>query len=272
MMVSSWTTQFTKANPQWTVMLWREDSLAEVLMSNEGCYQRATDYREKSDLARLEILAQFGGVFIDTDSIWLGKSLEPILAMAQGTGFFSSFEPMEGSKEVGGFNDMEEYRDFQKWAPGAEAVIQNGVIGSVPGHTLLQAALGLIPQRCSKAPDTPWVTTGPYLLSFTLAELARDQSPNRLITILPHSTLFANFWHNTRKSGLNSISEVYKAATYCAMETNSLTFQLGLSTNKRNSDYTEKDSIMEGMQGDQYNLMFPNPHAKHQPGTLGGAG
>ena len=142
-------------------------------------------------------------------------------------------------------------------------MVQNGVVGSVPGHILLQTALGLIPQRCSKAPETPWVTTGPYLLSFTLAELQRDYSANRVITILPHSTLFANFWHNTRKAGLDSIGNVYKAATYCALETNSLTFQLGLSTNLRNADYTEKDG-MAGAGVQDFNYMFPNPQGNHQ--------
>jgi len=240
-MVATWTVQFQEANPEWRVLVWMEEAIEEILINNLGCYQRAHDFREKSDLARLEILNQFGGVFIDADSIWLGKSLEPLLSATTATGFFSSFEPMEGNKEVNGFNDQEEFDVFKQWAPGAQAVMQNGVIGSVAGHILLQKSLTLVPQRCSKAPDRPFVTTGPYLLSFALAELQREHSVNRIVTILPHSMLFANFWHNTRNSGLHTLESVYKVAKYCAEESHAITFQLGLSTNARNSDYSDKE-------------------------------
>jgi len=238
-MVATWTKSFNEMHKDWIVYLWREHALSTLLMKNRGCFDRGSDYREKSDLARLEILNQFGGVFIDTDSIWLGRPLEPIIQAAGSTGFFTSFEPLQGSKEVHGFNDMEDLEQFRKWAPGAQAVTQNGVIGSTPGHPLLQKALSIIPERCSKDPGQPWATTGPWLLSFAIAELQREFGASRLVTILPHTSLFANFWHAQR---LPSLEIVYDIARQCATSSAAITFQVGLSTNQRNSDYSERDN------------------------------
>ena len=80
--VSSWTIEFISANPSWRVWLWREESLALLPMSCRSCFTEARDHREASDIARLEILSQWGGVFIDADSIWLGRPHDTRLEIA----------------------------------------------------------------------------------------------------------------------------------------------------------------------------------------------
>ena len=125
----TWTRDFCAANSAWAVLLWGETELREVLQRHkavERCFDDAADLREKSDIARLELLRQYGGVFLDADSIWLGRRLEPLLALAASTGFFASLEPGNGQQESKGFDDEAELRDFETFAPGAEALIQNG--------------------------------------------------------------------------------------------------------------------------------------------------
>jgi len=66
-----WRRRFVKTNPHWEMRLWTDDILPPILNRNAwdicskvggtpGCAMR-------SDILRLEILARFGGVYLDTD-------------------------------------------------------------------------------------------------------------------------------------------------------------------------------------------------------------
>lgn len=56
---------FLRLNPGWEMMTWTDKHVP--LMRNRDLFDRATNYTERSDLARYEALYEFGGVFIDTD-------------------------------------------------------------------------------------------------------------------------------------------------------------------------------------------------------------
>merc|ERR1711860_156218 len=59
-------------NPDWQYMLWTDESLKERKFKwfskvNQSLFAVAANYGEKSDILRLELLYQFGGVYVDMD-------------------------------------------------------------------------------------------------------------------------------------------------------------------------------------------------------------
>jgi mannosyltransferase OCH1-like enzyme len=70
---------FLKLNPGWVVMDWTGGINFRLI--NQELFDNAVDGCEQSDLARYEILYQFGGVFIDTD-MECKKSFEPLREVA----------------------------------------------------------------------------------------------------------------------------------------------------------------------------------------------
>lgn len=134
-----------KHNRGWEIRLWTEDDLPPDLRRREA-YDRLRQPAERSDILRLELLHRFGGVYLDTD-FECRRPLEPLLA---GVDFFVA-----------------------NLKPGR---VNNAIIGSVPGHPLLERAIAEVRPRES------WglvdkAGTGPVFL-------------NRLIADFPDVTVF----------------------------------------------------------------------------------
>jgi hypothetical protein len=73
--------KYIKKYTDWRYILWDEQKLTDLNMLNKDIYDEEKFYDCKSDIARLEILHQFGGVYIDSDVIWLeNKSLETLFS------------------------------------------------------------------------------------------------------------------------------------------------------------------------------------------------
>ena len=56
-----------KYNPDWEYILWTDESIKDIKLLNEDIFNSTQNYGAKSDIARYEILFQFGGLYIDTD-------------------------------------------------------------------------------------------------------------------------------------------------------------------------------------------------------------
>ena len=97
-------------NPEWTLELWTEDHLPDELRRGE-VYDRLRVPAERADILRLEVLWQFGGVYVDTD-FECRRSLEPLL---DGVDFFTAY-----------------------LKPGR---VNNAIIGATPRHRILERAL-----------------------------------------------------------------------------------------------------------------------------------
>jgi len=233
-----WLQDFAQKFPSWTVRVWHDRNIGNLDIAMCRCFHNSADFREKSDMLRLEILARFGGIYLDADSIFMGKSLDGLIALADSTGFFSSFEPMKGPAQLRGFDNQNELDLFRTWAKGAEAVMQNGFIGSSVGHPLIRKALQMVDDRCGK--DQPWVTTGPYLLSAALATFQPAYPLSSIATIVAHNLLYVNFWHieeGLKHVQAKTLDELYDIVLGCNRH-HGITFQVGLGTNERNSDFS----------------------------------
>src|SRR5437867_4300593 len=95
----------------WEYVLWTDERVKELTLHNQELFDRATNFGEKSDILRYELLYQFGGLYLDID-IACVKSLEDLHRTYD---FYIGWQPDDtGHKQLG-----------------------TGVIGCRPGHWLL---------------------------------------------------------------------------------------------------------------------------------------
>jgi len=87
-----------KNHPDWQYILWTEKEIEEFGLTNQKLYDQATNYGEKSDIARYEILYRYGGLYVDTDFECI-KSFDPLHHYCDfyaGTEYISRFITFNG--------------------------------------------------------------------------------------------------------------------------------------------------------------------------------
>jgi len=103
-------------HPTWKFMLWTEKEIEELGLTNKKLYDTATNYGEKSDIARYEILYRIGGLYVDTDF----ECLRPFDIFHHCCDFYT------------GLNC------------GPSFMIFNGIIASRPGHPILENCIAAL--------------------------------------------------------------------------------------------------------------------------------
>jgi mannosyltransferase OCH1-like enzyme len=126
-------------HPDWEMRFWTDENLPDDLIRPEA-YERLRKPAERSDIIRLEVLFRFGGVYVDTDC----ECLRP-------------FDPL-----------LQEGVDLFTGDLGGTAKVNTAVIGSVPGHPLLERALRELRPVTEYGLDQGG--TGPRFLSGVLRE------------------------------------------------------------------------------------------------------
>jgi len=102
-----------KNHPDWEYKLWTERDIEQFGLVNQHMYNTAKNYGEKSDIARLEILDRFGGLYIDTD--------------------FECLKP---------FDIFHHCCDFYTGCVSDPHVVCfNGLIAAAPGHPILKRGM-----------------------------------------------------------------------------------------------------------------------------------
>ena len=131
-------------NPEFTYIRWNEEEIKTRLLKLR-CKEKIQEIEEmcgKADILRLEILYEYGGIYIDADSI----CIEPIDDLLMNTKAFASYEHEEIRK----------------------GLISNGTIGFPPKHPLIKKALEWIENNDvsqKKTGKRAWMTVGPTLLT-----------------------------------------------------------------------------------------------------------
>ena len=98
-----------KHNPTWDYKLWREEDLLNFAFINKKAFNLATNYGEKSDILRYEILYKFGGLYADDDFECL-----------------SSFDQLHNT-----------YTFYAGLEPVGDFSISNALMASAPGNQFL---------------------------------------------------------------------------------------------------------------------------------------
>ena len=140
--------------PDWELRTWRDWDLPPL--ANQEEFDRATSPAQQADLARLEIIHRYGGVYIDTDFEALG-SIEPLL---EGVSCFVARED--------------------------DTFVGTAIIGAEPGHPFIGRLLREAPRSIAEHPDEPPnKQTGPYFVTAELRRYAAADDGRHPVVVFP---------------------------------------------------------------------------------------
>ena len=145
-----WIETWREINPEFEHRLWTEKDVDDLRLAHVRLYRdfmEAGLYDGAADVARVEILHRFGGVYADADSIALRPLVEALFMRAE---FFAPREPVD-------IGDPLSHGEL----------ISNAFMGSVPGHPVLTDYLHRLSGVRARRPM--WCTTGPGALTRSLA-------------------------------------------------------------------------------------------------------
>ena len=173
------------------------------------------------DIIRLLALYEFGGIYIDADSVIIKPSrFNQFLRENKARVFFGwQHEHPAGNKFI--YNDsMPEIRTAKK-------LIANGLIGSIKSHPFIKEALEGIPERIKNAsesvkthPMMAWYCAGPLYISRVYFSY-KHKSPD--IKIYPTKYFYPIKWNNITDPSLHKKIKI---------PGESMLFQYGYSTNR----------------------------------------
>lgn len=155
--VSSW----LRHNPGWALRLWTEPPFP---LTNQALYDQATNPGEAADVLRLEILAVYGGLYVDTDV----ECLAPVTAVLEGHSF------------VAGLHQ-------DKTGP---MHVENAFLAACAGHPLLLDAVEFLPTWYAANRDGGTVVrSGPRFWESIVRQHRRNLEPGTAdgITLLEQS-------------------------------------------------------------------------------------
>jgi inositol phosphorylceramide mannosyltransferase catalytic subunit len=152
-----------RLNPGWEMRLWTDDNLP--VMRNQEIYDDAHNLvesrllgRMRSNLIRLEVLEQFGGVYVDCDF----EALKPIPKRYLNSSCFIGRETPQ--------------------------FVNNGIIGAEKGHPYITRLIDAIPESIASQPGKPSnVTTGPHLCT-------KHLGPD--VKIVPSKEVYPYLWRD----------------------------------------------------------------------------
>jgi len=114
-----WIAGWKRRHPDWEHRLWDEEALVRVLPDEAlRYYHAAQSYAGKADVARIWIVNELGGVYVDTDF----QCLRPIDELLHGCRAFVTFSRYE-------------------------AKVINSIFGAVPRHPFLRALISDLPEH-----------------------------------------------------------------------------------------------------------------------------
>jgi inositol phosphorylceramide mannosyltransferase catalytic subunit len=140
-MVDSW----IKFHPEWEVKVWTEVDIEPFQIQNKLAFDKATNWGEKSDIWRYEILHRFGGLYVDTDF----ECVKPFDVLHKSCEFYTGI------------------------CSDRRALLGNGLIGSSPQHPILTKCIEKITVGSGdQSGGRIQEQTGPFLFTDCFMEVA----------------------------------------------------------------------------------------------------
>lgn len=100
-----------KYHPDWEYIVWQDADIEQFGLHNKDLYDQSTNYGERSDLARVEILERYGGLYVDTDF----ECYQSFDVLHEQFEFYAGMVPLDRF-----------------------GILANGIMGSIPGHPILK--------------------------------------------------------------------------------------------------------------------------------------
>jgi hypothetical protein len=107
-------------HPNWEYRLWTDKDVEDLDFEMKDLYNRSTNYGEKSDILRAEILDRFGGLYVDVDV----ENIRPFDELNEKYDFYAGLEP----PHEGNFT-----------SPSPHLVVSDALIGSCKAHPIIKA-------------------------------------------------------------------------------------------------------------------------------------
>lgn len=152
-------------HPGWLYKLWTDADLSDFELENKKYFDESTNYAEKADILRYELLNRYGGVYVDVDV----KCIKPFDRLHKAYDFYCGMHPIT---TVWNF-----------------VLVNNALIGSIPGHPILRACIDTIPKKWdgNYINDVVKVVerTGPKLFTESFMT-AVDNHLDGIIALPPH--------------------------------------------------------------------------------------
>jgi len=182
-------TQWYKLPNNWQYMLWNEQTIEELNLHNKALYDACANFAQKADIARIEILYRFGGLYLDVD-VELIK-LDKLEDLHFQYDFYAGLEALSSQSPF---------------------TVGNAIIACRPGdkfllHLMLELELWL--EECKKKCDPEnkityiWqpicLETGPGYFSNLFFKYIQREMPLRTIIFPPQ---FFHAWYNHDKDSL----------------------------------------------------------------------
>jgi len=157
----------------WKYFLWTENEISTLSLRNKDLYERSTNFGEKSDILRLEILYRYGGLYVDTDFECIRPDLFERLHHC--CDFYVGFEALEHGS-IGKFNIFK---------------ICNALIAAIPYHPLIDDLITNMRAnyKAYVSHAGPVGKTGPNYLTRIICEYIESNTDTHRNLFLP-STFF----------------------------------------------------------------------------------
>lgn len=171
-----WIKTWKEKNPQFEQKIWRERDIDSVVKKNRKIYDyfyKKEKWYGASDVARIEILEKFGGIYIDADT----ECLEPIDDLLNCDFFAVEANPL----------------------PEVEYRVSNSVIGAIPHHPIIQEYIKRMGE--AKKIEPLWNTIGGALFT----EVIQEKKGARDIILPPHTFYPENSKGTIRYKGKEKI-------------------------------------------------------------------
>lgn len=120
--------QWQKYHPHWKYKLWTDRDLQDFDFSLRDLYNESTNFGQKADLLRYEILYKYGGLYLDIDF----ECVKPFDELNQKYHFYAGLHPPHGII-----------------TPDHPVEVGNALIGSIPGHPIIKETIELVRERWS---------------------------------------------------------------------------------------------------------------------------
>lgn len=157
-----------KNHSDWRYKLWTDKDIEDFGLYNKKIYDKATNYGEKSDIARYEILYREGGLYVDTDC----ECMQCFDILNHSLDFYAGIV-------------------FQN-----DVRINNALIGAIPGHSILKNCIEQMQQKPKTLPNmthagmkATMTYTGPIFFTQKILNYL-EQSNDKRIVLFPNTFFY----------------------------------------------------------------------------------
>lgn len=190
-----------RLHPDWEYRLWTDADIPGLKLYNQKYYDLTPNFGAKADILRYELLARYGGIYLDVDFICI-KPLDWLLKYD----LWAVTQPLD-----------------------CRGMICNGAIGSIPKHPIIQEAVHALAHSYDSAPGTKKSvinTVGPLHFERSCMKFLDAKDTN--IIVLPAGFFFPiGFTNRKATSNLSSKKAKRKVQSSLLPETLAIHYWAG---------------------------------------------